>query len=274
MEGYSSQTLAVILINAFCWAMFVGCSDDLVIGPGANLVNVDLSGRDLSGLDLSGSNLSGADLSGSNLSDTDLSDANLTGANLSGAIIDRSLLENLESLTAEQLNTVASSNGIRFNSIIRICEALRPVILAGRGVEESTPYNPSDNLKPVVMMKPSGVAHFLNSHLPKEWLPTSVQETQLVLCIGKQHTKIVETCDYRGGWGKISKRLVIRYRYYVELQLFEAYTGMLISNSEVLGSYPPACPYIYAGHTNLYGTRIPNNNLLSGIRTFLNAYVR
>ena len=163
-----------------------------------------------------------------------MSEANLTGTNLSGAIIDRALLENLESLTAEQLNVIASSNGIRFNSIMRICEALRPVILEGRGVEEATPYNPSDNPKPVVMMNSSGVAHHLNSSLPREWLPTSVQDTQLVLFIGKPQTRIAGTCDYIiEPIGVKSEALITKCRSYVELQLFEAYTGMLISKSEV-----------------------------------------
>jgi uncharacterized protein YjbI with pentapeptide repeats len=66
-------------------------------GPGANLMDRDLSGADLSGLDLSGAllrkaklagaKLRGAKLVGADLSGADLSEADLTGADLSQACL-------------------------------------------------------------------------------------------------------------------------------------------------------------------------------------------
>jgi uncharacterized protein YjbI with pentapeptide repeats len=66
-------------------------------GPGANLMERDLSGWDLSGLDLSGAllrkakltgaKLRGTNLTGADLGDTDLSEADLSGADLSQACL-------------------------------------------------------------------------------------------------------------------------------------------------------------------------------------------
>ena len=70
-----------------------------VPGPGARLVDHDLSGRDLSGMDLSGAdlswallvraNLAGANLRGAKLRGTVLFRADLTGADLTGADLSR-----------------------------------------------------------------------------------------------------------------------------------------------------------------------------------------
>ena len=52
---------------------------------GSNLSNASLVGADLSGIKLSSGSLAGADLSGADLSDADLSDVDLTDADLTGA---------------------------------------------------------------------------------------------------------------------------------------------------------------------------------------------
>ena len=59
-----------------------------LMGPGANLRNVNLTGSDLSGVNLTGADLTGSDLTGSNvsyafLSNAILNDVNLTGSNVS-----------------------------------------------------------------------------------------------------------------------------------------------------------------------------------------------
>lgn len=60
------------------------CSS-ILIKPGADLSNCDLTGIDLSGAEMGGVNLSGAVLTGVNLSGANFSGADLSGANLSGA---------------------------------------------------------------------------------------------------------------------------------------------------------------------------------------------
>ncbi len=61
------------------------CTDPPSLGPGANLVNCDLSLGPLRDANLRGVNLSGADLRGAILYNANLRDANLSGANLVSA---------------------------------------------------------------------------------------------------------------------------------------------------------------------------------------------
>lgn len=75
--------------NAISGARLRDCTN-LVIAPGANATNCDLSGAHLKGADLrrvrlAGSSLQGADLSGANLSTTVLRGSDLRGARLTGA---------------------------------------------------------------------------------------------------------------------------------------------------------------------------------------------
>ncbi len=70
------------------WVCVIRSDDSRVlVGPGANLYAVDLSGVDLSGLDLSQANLGNANLSGADLSGTSLVDAHLPNADLTDAIV-------------------------------------------------------------------------------------------------------------------------------------------------------------------------------------------
>ena len=63
------------------WQLYVG----FLIGPGANLSDLDWTGLDLRGFALAGTSFVGANLSGTNLAEMDLTGINLTGANLTGA---------------------------------------------------------------------------------------------------------------------------------------------------------------------------------------------
>lgn len=78
-------------------------SEDVEVGPGADLSKRNLRGRDLRGVDLSGADLTRADLSGADLRDANLRDADLTkaklreadlrGANLTRAVLVQADLE-------------------------------------------------------------------------------------------------------------------------------------------------------------------------------------
>jgi len=72
---------------------------DRRVGPGSDLLGVDLSHRDLRGLELRGSLLIGADLSGSDLSWTDVLGVDLRDADLRGTRLDRAIY-----LTQVQVN--------------------------------------------------------------------------------------------------------------------------------------------------------------------------
>ena len=78
LDGVISGNIRGIPILPVGWR----CINGYLIGPQANVSNVDLSGVDLSGMDLSGCNLSGANLTHANLTHANLTHVNFLGANL------------------------------------------------------------------------------------------------------------------------------------------------------------------------------------------------
>ena len=68
-----------------------------LVGPTADLMGADFTGRQLVGVNFAGNNLAYANLSGTNLSGANLTDANLKGANLSDANLGEANLTNIQS---------------------------------------------------------------------------------------------------------------------------------------------------------------------------------
>jgi len=86
-----------------------------VVGPGASLVGVDLSGCDLAGVDLSAANLVGVNFSNCNLKNVDFTSANLVGAVFSGADTDGAVFDFANMVGVQGLNI-----GVGADSSMRI----------------------------------------------------------------------------------------------------------------------------------------------------------
>jgi hypothetical protein len=71
--------------------------------------------------------------------------------------------------------------------------------------------------------------------IPADWLPTSIAETELVLCIGPEVRVLIQVCDYIGG------PPINRYRYEREVTLREAQTAEVVAGRTFRGSDPRAC---------------------------------
>ena len=121
-------------------------------------------------------------------------------------------------------------------------------VVNGKGYPLANEYLGSEH--PVILLGPSGNEHEWSDELPMEWLPRSAEETQLVVCVGEEEKRKIETCYYDGPDIK-------RYQYRLEINLIEAKTGYTIARTTLSGSMPRKCeneePYSL---TELRGTHV------------------
>lgn len=107
-------------------------------------------------------------------------------------------------------------------------------LATGIGVPKAAAYQGSAH--PVVLISSTGEIHKWSDELPLEWLPTTVEDTQLVVCVREEREKAVQVCKYFGPD-------ITRYQYYLSVTLMEAKTGNTVAATTLYGSLPRACLY-------------------------------
>ncbi len=76
----------------------------------------------------------------------------------------------------------------------------------------------------------------LNDQVPNTWLPVSLENLELVACIGGRQEEIIDACQYIGGPN------IDRIVFTLNIRVVEALTGNLVIDNGIRGSYPPDCP--------------------------------
>jgi uncharacterized repeat protein (TIGR02543 family) len=118
---------------------------------------------------------------------------------------------------------------------ISLSQALSPVC-KGIGIPRATTYD--GDRHPLVLLDSDGNKHAWSDDLQVKWgwLAATIEETQLVVCIGKEQEQVVETCRY---W--TSGPPIIRYKYSLGVKLSEAKTGKVVAITTLYGSEPLPC---------------------------------
>jgi uncharacterized repeat protein (TIGR02543 family) len=135
-------------------------------------------------------------------------------------------------------------------------------ICEGLGIPQTTAYQGNEH--PVVLLDSTGNKHDWSDELPIEWLPTVVEETQLVVCVEEEREIEIETCHYHNGPD------ITRYRYSLDVELREAKTGNIVAVTTLDGTWPRDCrptePYSL---TRLEGSHVS----LDQVQEWLGEYV-
>lgn len=149
-----------------------------------------------------------------------------------------------------------------YDGLSSVCGSESAGTLEAADLSESPPH-------PIVLLSEDGKKHEWNDNLSFDWKPESVSTTELVACIGEELAQKIQTCEYSvTGYGSPTS-FVYRYRYYLEVRLFSAYTGELIDEKTFQGTLPSLCPeYIYSTYSE-YGSRVQ----LDEVEDWLSDYV-
>lgn len=103
----------------------------------------------------------------------------------------------------------------------------------GKGIEEAATYV-GTGPHPVVVC-----GHWTygdTNRFPESWWPESINDLELVACLGEEQEELIETCTYTNG------PPLRRYQYKREIRLVEAKTGNIIASYILKGSVPDKCP--------------------------------
>lgn len=70
----------------------------------------------------------------------------------------------------------------------------------GQPIPEAAPFDPqSKAIHPIVMVSDTGGNHAWNEALPEDWRASSLDQVELVACLGEQKTTISLSCPYTAG---------------------------------------------------------------------------
>lgn len=119
------------------------------------------------------------------------------------------------------------------------------MVCANDSIPQAAPYNISNGVHPVLLFGYKQIdAITIESHihkwsddLPSEWWPYSIEDLELVVCIGEEWATDVGVCNRNDGFGSHYEQL----QYYLPIKLIEAKTGRIISEVRFEGEPPPNC---------------------------------
>lgn len=151
--------------------------------------------------------------------------------------------------------------------LLEISEKVKSVC-EGIGVADAVPYNSEETrLHPVIILSSSGDLHNWQFSLPKEWHPSSVNDVELVLCVGEEESYTIETCNYE------KNITVLREKYRINLRLLEARTAKEVGKRELNGTPPKSCPPKIWGKPNTSATWYGSHVEYQQVENFLREYV-
>ena len=116
-------------------------------------------------------------------------------------------------------------------------EKLRLVlgVCSGRGIPNAASYSAGSGGSQTIALVDT-VRSIMPSQ-PPGWEIKTIEEIQLVACIGESVWKETETCDYTGGFHVVHRREV------VFITVYEARSGFIIDSFEIQGDTPGECSY-------------------------------
>jgi len=105
-----------------------------------------------------------------------------------------------------------------------------------KGVAAAGEYKPGESTLPrVVLLNADGSIHNWTSEVNPEWRPTSLEQLELVICLGKIERRVTETCTTQHGTIKMQVE-----EMYVEI--IAARSGEVLASRRIVASPPPKCP--------------------------------
>ena len=130
-----------------------------------------------------------------------------------------------------------------------IVSAMSPIV-SGQRVPGAAVHNPDEpGPHHVVLLTTSGTAYERwNEMLPSDWFPPSASEAELVVLIGPERERALETRLYTSG-------NVTAYSFEADIDLREARTGQTLATATLTGSDPRPFPQsVASGTTRLDGS--------------------
>ncbi len=97
--------------------------------------------------------------------------------------------------------------------------------------------------------------------LPRNWWPESIDEVELVACLGDEYDEFISRCGYEMGY------VFSRFQYYREIRLVRPRSGQTIASDVLAGGEPPACPSSMTdGDKEKHGSHVGSAKVINWIK--------
>jgi len=142
------------------------------------------------------------------------------------------------------------------------------LLSSGNRVEKMAAYGGSGPHPIVVLYSGDGGIHQYMYELPFEWVPASIDDIELVACVGEDEWITIETCQY------MPAGTVYRKQCQVEVHLIEAQTGSVVADKVFRGPHPSGCreqesfPSGISSFT-FYGDTVPSVEIQRWLSTYV-----
>jgi hypothetical protein len=127
----------------------------------------------------------------------------------------------------------------------------------GSGINRAAAYQPGTGIHKVVSITRSLYI------LPFEWLPTSLSDTQLVLCLGDEERNTIQTCQYTGN------QVFARYQITRQASLVAVRSGEVIAETTFMGGTPGNCPNQISGSGSDTGSDVKEEDIVDWMRPYI-----
>ena len=124
---------------------------------------------------------------------------------------------------------------------------------SGEIITNMTEYKPGKADYSVIAKKDSLLANFFPpsiSWIPEQYWPTDSNETELVLCLGREYLDQIQRCGYTNGI------TIERNQYKINVQLISIWDGEVIGEGIIEGGLPEECPEITNKGGSIKGDRL------------------
>jgi formylglycine-generating enzyme required for sulfatase activity len=105
----------------------------------------------------------------------------------------------------------------------------------GKGISQAAEYEGGPGPHYIVLLSTSGEPHRWSNDIPDTWSPSNIGSTELVVCVGNERRRSIETCAYTGGG--FVERLVRE----IDVTVVEASTGAIVAQETLRGGNPRSC---------------------------------
>jgi hypothetical protein len=124
------------------------------------------------------------------------------------------------------------------SELVPLAAALADVCRSGyRGDPARATFDPMVSAPHrLLFLAADGSAHSWNNVLPVAWRPTSVEQVELVACVGQVERTSIETCEYVG-----TGRTITRFQSSVDVQVVTPGSGAATLQT-LRGAVPERCP--------------------------------
>jgi len=143
------------------------------------------------------------------------------------------LLASLSILVFEPMAISGIAESPARAKLAEIIQLARPAC-TGVGISVAAEYSPGEGIHPAIPIVSEGERQPSYYFFPEKWYPTSIDNLELIVCIGEESEFLEEHCSYMSGYAE-------RFGYEVEAIIVEAHSGESIATKKFQSSASP-CP--------------------------------